>query len=1291
VNNTGVGANADGNYNAGLTTVTYKATDAAGNTATCSTIVQINGISPTVVSADTVNASCAPAGTMITVPIRVTNFASVAGLTFNLNWDETVLSMTGITNIYPGMNLNIYPQFFSDTASGDFHFLDGNSSGWPNIPDQGILFSLTFKVLNSSGNTNLNFFATTNIPLEALDANGNPLAFSIANGLVSFGDTQAPVINGCPASFTSNTNTNSCDVSIILALPIATDNCGLGGSITTSHPSTIYGLGVNFVVFTATDAAGNTATCSTVITVEDHTSPVITNCSPTINVVANAVTCNQTVNIPLPTATDACSNLISLVSNHPATLFDAGQTTVTFTATDNVGNTSTCSVVVNVTGNSIPVLTNCPAPITVQAVSNECNQTVILAPPTATIGCGSIQSIVSNHPSTNYFSGTTTVVYTATSNAGNTATCSVTVTVVDNVAPQLFNCPQNIIVASIPTQCAKVVSWTAPLATDGCGNTSLTLTSDIASGSIFPIGSSTVIYKVTDNQGNTATCSFTVSVRDTTAPVLICPGNILTSPHNLGECDAMVNWIAPTATDLCDNTITFTSNHNSGETFGANTVTTVVYFGYDDFGNAGTCSFEIEVKDVTPPTINGCPQNITVNANVTDPLLGCGAKPTWIEPTITAACSPVGNTLVGSAIPGDFFPAGVNTVIYKGFNQNGFYDSCKFTITVVDNAVMAFQNFPVSQIISLPSTICDTAVTWITPTFVGSLCTAPVLTSNIANGSVLPIGTHLITYTLTNSAGAQITKSFSIQVVDEVAPVLSGCPPNITLSTGSGCTVVHTWPPVTATDNCDTNVNIASAYQSGDAFPPGETTVRILAVDNGFNYDTCEFKVFVIGSSMPSITNCPQNQLLIGCEGVPTWITPSVSGFCTTPVLTVTHNSGDVFPIGVTTVTYTATTASDTATCSFKITVNESIAPSFACPSNITVDVSGRVISDANNFVQNITHNAACTGVTLNFNDPTANDNCSNVVVSQTSGGLSGTSFTGTSTLVFRATDIAGNTAICNVKVTVQDLPELIISNPDSIACAEAPITIKVDSIPGAVYTWAGPNASTDYGNTPQIVVFGSAGNAGQYTVFAEINGCKTPISTTDLAVAVKPIANDDYFKAKTGTGVEDFLVLANDSLFTSEMFLSTIGMPEGITISDSDDAFTFAGSSNITQFNFLYTICSKTCITLCDTAQVTITVQDSRCVFIPNVITPNGDGINDWFDIPCIETGDYPENELTVYNQWGDKVFYASPYVSTPTFAWKGTLNNEDGKDLPDGVYYFIFKPSPTDTPIKTFIEIYR
>jgi gliding motility-associated-like protein len=67
--------------------------------------------------------------------------------------------------------------------------------------------------------------------------------------------------------------------------------------------------------------------------------------------------------------------------------------------------------------------------------------------------------------------------------------------------------------------------------------------------------------------------------------------------------------------------------------------------------------------------------------------------------------------------------------------------------------------------------------------------------------------------------------------------------------------------------------------------------------------------------------------------------------------------------------------------------------------------------------------------------------------------------------------------------------------------------------------------------------------------------------------------------------------------------------------------------------------------------------------VVVPNIFTPNGDGKNEYFKIENIEQ--YPNNQLQIFNRWGKEVFSASPY--------NNDANKFDGKDLTDGVYFYI------------------
>jgi hypothetical protein len=113
-----------------------------------------------------------------------------------------------------------------------------------------------------------------------------------------------------------------------------------------------------------------------------------------------------------------------------------------------------------------------------------------------------------------------TPVYTSTFNDLNTS-------VITDELPEI-TCPADITVNNETGQCGAVVTYTAPVGTDNCPNPVTTQIAGLASGSLFPVGTTTNTFEVTDSQGNTATCSFTVTVNDTEAP-------------EIADCGAQVN------------------------------------------------------------------------------------------------------------------------------------------------------------------------------------------------------------------------------------------------------------------------------------------------------------------------------------------------------------------------------------------------------------------------------------------------------------------------------------------------------------------------------------------------------------------------------------------------------------------------------------------------------------------------------------------------------------------------------------------------------------------------------
>jgi len=83
-----------------------------------------------------------------------------------------------------------------------------------------------------------------------------------------------------------------------------------------------------------------------------------------------------------------------------------------------------------------------------------------------------------------------------------------------------------------------------------------------------------------------------------------------------------------------------------------------------------------------------------------------------------------------------------------------------------------------------------------------------------------------------------------------------------------------------------------------------------------------------------------------------------------------------------------------------------------------------------------------------------------------------------------------------------------------------------------------------------------------------------------------------------------------------------------------------------------------------CGVASDNVFVRVFRKINIPNAFSPNGDGINDVWNIAELIT--YPESVTKVFNRYGQLIFYSNGYAKP----WDGTFN---GKPLPFGVYYYI------------------
>ena len=118
-----------------------------------------------------------------------------------------------------------------------------------------------------------------------------------------------------------------------------------------------------------------------------------------------------------------------------------------------------------------------------------------------------------------------------------------------------------------------MVNYTPPTGTSTCPGAITVQTAGLGSGSTFPVGTTTEEYTVMDADGNTYSCSFTITVNDNEAPSITCPANI-TVPNDAGICGAQVIYSVPIGSDNCPGAISIqTAGLGNGATFPVGTTT----------------------------------------------------------------------------------------------------------------------------------------------------------------------------------------------------------------------------------------------------------------------------------------------------------------------------------------------------------------------------------------------------------------------------------------------------------------------------------------------------------------------------------------------------------------------------------------------------------------------------------------------------------------------------------------------------------------------------------------------
>ena len=229
-------------------------------------------------------------------------------------------------------------------------------------------------------------------------------------------------------------------------------------------------------------------------------------------------------------------------------------------------------------------------------------------------------------------------------------------------------------------------------------------------------------------------------------------------------------------------------------------------------------------------------------------------------------------------------------------------------------------------------------------------------------------------------------------------------------------------------------------------------------------YSQCEF-------------TCPEDLLVaasIGkCNQVVTWDTPTLGLDCDGFSISSTHDSGDEFEVGTTTVTYTASDGLTDVTCSFDVTVIDNESPTLSCPANITVS----------------TDPGACIAG-VSWDTPVVNDNCSGATITSATHSPGDIFPLGYTFVTYTAEDIFGNTATCTFYVHIID-----VSAPQVI-CPQNIVTNNNFGDCGANVSWTPP---LPIDNCLGVSIASSTHNPGDFF----------PVGTTIVTYVIEDLAGN--------------------------------------------------------------------------------------------------------------------------------------------------------------------------------------
>jgi len=444
---------------------------------------------------------------------------------------------------------------------------------------------------------------------------------------------------------------------------------------------------------------GDSECASITIMVFDTEIPHIT-APADVHVTSDAGKCTASgVVLGTPVTSDNCS--VASVTKDVVEPFALGNTTVTWTVTDGLGNTETATQVVTVTDTEKPKIT-APADVYVTSDAGKCTASgVALGTPVTSDNCS--VAIVTNDAVEPFVLGNTTVTWTVTDGSGNKQTAIQILTVTDTEKPSISAPPAITVNTDSGKNTASGLSLGNPVVADNCSV--VKIVNDASEP--LSIGDHIITWIVTDGSGNISTATQSVKVVDNQNPVFTqcLTGNDQTVSANPGIATYLQNGTSWNPT-VADNDQVASLNYTlSGVTVGTGNnlqgvkfnlgLTNVTWTAVDHSGNTGTCTFKVTVVDNEKPVFTECigGQNLTLETPSQSSVLYLSgdvydAKAVDNDRVVTLAYQLTGATVgSGSTLNNVQFNPGTTLVTWTAVDAYGNSSSCQYSIIVLNSNV----------------------------------------------------------------------------------------------------------------------------------------------------------------------------------------------------------------------------------------------------------------------------------------------------------------------------------------------------------------------------------------------------------------------------------------------------------------------------------------------------------------------------------------------------------------------------------------------------------------------------